>query len=90
MTDIMQIYIGVCVCNLIYLHTGSVPGNEASKCETSEFGGAKNLTWDPEKSFDVDWIWAWISRPTTPTIWGRLDNKAQEMKSWCTGTDGTL
>lgn len=37
----MQIYIGVCV---IYLHTGSVPGNEASKCETSEFGGAKNLT----------------------------------------------
>lgn len=64
------------------LLTGSVPGNEASKCETSEFGGAKNLTWDPEKSFDVDWIWAWISSPTTPTIWGRLENVAQEMKSW--------
>lgn len=26
------------------LLTGSVPGSDASKCETSEFGGAMNLT----------------------------------------------
>lgn len=28
----------------IHVHTGRVPGNEASKNETVEFGGAANLT----------------------------------------------
>lgn len=27
-----------------HLLTGSVPGSDASKCETREFGGAMNLT----------------------------------------------
>ena len=45
--------------------TGSVPGSEASKKDTDEFGGAWNLTCDPEKSLEAEEIWACISRPIT-------------------------
>ena len=45
--------------------TGKVPGRDASKKDTKELGGAAKWTWDPEKSLELEAIWAWISNPTT-------------------------
>lgn len=47
--------------------TGNVPGKDASKNDTREFGGAEKQTEEPENSLVLEWIWAWISKPTTPT-----------------------
>ena len=41
----------VCVSLII---TGNVPGNDASKNDTREFGGAEKPTLDAEKSFVLD------------------------------------
>lgn len=38
--------------------TGSVPGREASKNDTREFGGAEKPTEEPENSLVLDLIWA--------------------------------
>lgn len=38
--------------------TGSVPGREASKNDTREFGGAEKPTEDPENSLVLELIWA--------------------------------
>ena len=65
--------------------TGKVPGREASKNETNEFGGAMNWASDPEKSFVLDWIWAWISSPTvlTQSSAGLLFVEKREKKWYC-------
>ena len=47
--------------------TGNVPGKDASKGDTREFGGAEKPTDEPEKSLVLELIWAWTSKPTTPT-----------------------
>lgn len=53
--------------------TGNVPGKDASKNDTREFGGAEKRTVEPENSLVLELIWAWISNPTTPTsCWGAL------------------
>lgn len=38
--------------------TGRVPGSEASKNDTEEFGGAEKPTLEPENSLELDLIWA--------------------------------
>ena len=38
--------------------TGKVPGSDASKKDTKEFGGAAKWTGDPEKSLELEEIWA--------------------------------
>src|SRR5262245_64614083 len=45
--------------------TGSMPGIAASTSETWEFGSPPNSVEAPEKSFDCEVTWAWISMPTT-------------------------
>lgn len=53
--------------------TGNVPGKDESKNDTREFGGAEKRTGEPENSLVLELIWAWISKPTTPTsCWGAL------------------
>lgn len=47
--------------------TGNVPGRDASKNDTREFGGAEKPTREPENNLVFELIWAWISKPTTPT-----------------------
>lgn len=50
-----------------------MPGKDASKNDTREFGGAEKPTDEPENSLVLELIWAWISKPTTPTsCWGAL------------------
>lgn len=57
------------------LLTGNVPGKEASKNDTVEFGGAANLTCELEKSLEAELICAWISRPTTPSQGNNLQEE---------------
>lgn len=59
--------------------TGNVPGKEASKNDTREFGGAEKRTDEPENSLVLELICAWISKPTTPTsCWGALQQREVE------------
>lgn len=56
--------------------TGNVPGRDASKNDTSEFGGAEKPTGEPENNLVLELICAWISKPTTPTrSWGSLQRR---------------
>lgn len=56
--------------------TGNVPGRDASKNDTREFGGAEKPTGEPENSLVLELICAWISKPTTPTRrWGALEKR---------------
>ena len=58
--------------------TGNVPGRDASKGDTREFGGAEKPTGEPENSFVLELIWAWTSKPTTPTsCWGELRERQE-------------
>ena len=50
---------------ILLLLTGNVPGSEASNSETCELIGAANSVADPENSFDLEAICAWISKPIT-------------------------
>lgn len=61
--------------------TGKVPGRDASKKDTKEFGGAAKWTWDPEKSLDLEEIWAWISKPTTAAHSCSLKRKIEWLRS---------
>src|SRR5215475_4227859 len=47
------------------LITGSMPGIAASTSETCELGSPPNAVEAPEKSFDCEVTWAWISMPIT-------------------------
>lgn len=59
--------------------TGNVPGKDASKGDTREFGGAEKRTGEPENSLVLELIWAWTSKPTTPTsCWGELRERERE------------
>lgn len=71
-SDNLQPVFLIEILNLYYIFwnsrhcilTGRVPGSEASKKETSEFGGAMNSALEAENSLVLESIWACISRPT--------------------------
>ncbi len=47
------------------LITGSMPGMAASTSDTCALGSPPNAVEAPEKSFDCEVTWAWISMPMT-------------------------
>ena len=66
----MEQYTSICyVTNDSLTLTGSVPGNAASKGDTRLLIGAANSTAEPENSFELAKIRAWISKPMTGSQW---------------------
>jgi len=61
-----------CLCytiNSLVTLTGSVPGSAASKADTWLLISAANFVAEPENSFELAEIWAWISKPITGFHW---------------------